>query len=322
MADSTYLPISELKKLVAEAVSDFDVSYMDTTLPSTGDGSATRWLMREFCHSKANQGMSEASLYQYMTAIKMLVGYCKKEITLIDHRDINMFIEHYRMTGVQSTTVKNKYELISSVFSWLTIRHYIAENPMLMVDKVKTEQKFKKPLTQSEIEMIKVAIEHKGNLEEQKKNMAMFYFMLDTGVRVSELCSIKVSDCNFKDKTVVVMGKESKEREVYFTDKTVVRMNEYFRVRPDMVDGYSIDCPLIASLRGHHTIVPYSVQTTMKQLGELSGVTRLHPHLIRATMATNLANKGVPITSIAKLLGHVDLSSINRYVLVSNQSRK
>lgn len=323
LADQTTMSVSDLKKLIAEEVDMFSISHIGELLPCTNDGSASRKIMSEFCKHKANQGMSSDSLYQYCNAIKMLLEHCKKELTLMDYTDINLFTEYYRKTGVSEVTVLHKFELISSVFTFMMNRKYISENPMFLADKIKPDTKLKKPLSQQEIEKIKMVIE-KQKPEIARRNMAMVDFMLDTGVRVSELCNLQLNSVNFDERTVIVFGKERKEREVYFTDKTKVRLMEYIINRKDYQknNGIDNDSYLFVSTRGQHKMVPYSIQTTIKDIGVKAGVSRLHPHLLRATMATNLADHNVPITTIARLLGHSDLSTINRYVIVSNKSIK
>lgn len=96
----------------------------------------------------------------------------------------------------------------------------------------------------------------------------------------------------------------------------MVRLKKYLNNRNG---GCAIDSPLFSTL-----IKPYrhmnksGVENILKTLGENSGVIRLHPHLLRATFATNLSKKGVPIDVIAKLLGHANLNTITRYVLVTD----
>ena len=74
--------------------------------------------------------------------------------------------------------------------------------------------------------------------------------------------------------------------------------------------------PLFKSFKSDDRIHKSAVETMMRKVGERSGVTRIHPHLLRATFATRLAEKDTDIGIIAKLLGHSNLGSINRYVLL------
>ena len=78
---------------------------------------------------------------------------------------------------------------------------------------------------------------------------------------------------------------------------------------------YSDNAPLFKSFKSNDRIHKSGVEAMMRKVGTKSGVVRIHPHLLRATFATRLAEKDTDIGVIAKLLGHSDLQSVNRYVL-------
>ena len=206
----------------------------------------------------------------------------------------------------------------------MLFRSYIATNPVAETETPKNHHKEKKPLSDREIEQIKVASEKLGAYR-AARSLAIFYFLLDTGVRVSELCNIKMIDVDFVQKSVVVLGKGNKERTVYFTDKTLIRLSEYFSFRQTvkMINGqliYDAKVPLFSCYnKREEKLTPGTIRTVLHKIGNDSGVVRLHPHLVRATFATNLAKKGVRLEVIAELLGHADLNTITKYVLLSKE---
>ena len=110
---------------------------------------------------------------------------------------------------------------------------------------------------------------------------------------------------------------------MYFSPRTLVRLQEYFKIREDIQLNssgmmYAINTPLfVRTDKTYHRLSKNAVENVMETLGEISGVTRLHPHLLRATFATNLARRGVDIHVIAKALGHANLRTIERYVLLT-----
>jgi site-specific recombinase XerD len=158
------------------------------------------------------------------------------------------------------------------------------------------------------------------------RNIAMINFMLDSGVRVSELCGIKMSNVDFLHNKVLILGKGNKERYVYFSDRTKARLEVYFRNRNDMdTNNFNelcfkyADLPLFASCDKHcRCMNKGSVESMLKTIGKNAGIERLHPHLLRATFATNLAKRGVSTSAIAKALGHANLNTIHRYILLSD----
>lgn len=209
--------------------------------------------------------------------------------------------------------IKRKY--LSSVFSYLYKHKKIADNPMSIVEPVKYKKCIKVSLKDEEIELLKINTTN-------SRDLAIIHFFLDTGVRVSELCGINLEDVDFKNYTCKVLGKGNKERTVAFSGKTAMRLNEYLKQRKDInMNGtyctYASNTPLFASRNGYPArLCKTAIESMVRKLGIISGVTRVHPHLFRATFATRLAERDTDIGVIAKLLGHADLESVNRYVLI------
>lgn len=131
-----------------------------------------------------------------------------------------------------------------------------------------------------------------------------------------------MEDVDFKNYTCKVLGKGNKERTVAFSGKTAMRLNEYLKQRKDInMNGtyctYASNTPLFASRKGYPArLCKIAIESMVRKLGIISGVTRVHPHLFRAIFATKLAERDTDIGVIAKLLGHADLESVNRYVLI------
>ena len=325
LADKTTLSINELKNLIAIELYNYSIEKIETTELSTGDGSVTCALFKYFEIGKRSTGMQSESIRRYREVVEQLCNLTHKELNMITSEDINVFLFMYKeIYKIQDSTMHSKRLYLSSVFSYLHKHKKIAANPMELIEPIKCKVKVKKPLTDEEIERIRMACE-KQNGKVSRRNIAMINFMLDTGVRVSELCNIKLSDVDFIKKRVLILGKGNKERYVYFSDRTKVRLEVYFKDRNDIkIDGFDmttqIDCPLFANTNKHHRkLSKSSVEVILKKVGELANVIRLHPHLLRATFATNLARKGVDINAIANALGHSNLNTIHRYVLLSDE---
>ena len=293
-----------------------------TELASKNNGEMTKELLKYFRIGKLSSGRTSASIEQYERAALQLCRFVNKELNLITDDDIKYFLVEYPNKNpegkrVMGSTMDNKRRSLSSVFSYLYKNKKIAENPMDNIERIKYKKSIKKPLTEAEIEEIKIACEKYGR--NRKRNYAMILFILDTGVRVSELSGIRLSDVDFDQLTVKVLGKENKERFVYFTEGTKIRIREYMKTRKDM-DIFNTQIsninqiPLFASSKG--TSVPMtvrSIQNVVKTIGSYVGI-KIHPHLLRATGATSWHKRGMPIDVCADLLGHANLNSVMIYV--------
>lgn len=316
LADNVNMSIGELKAAIEISMFDYNVEKIETTELSVGGGRMTDALWLYFEIGKLSQNLSQASLIQYKLVTYQLVSIVNKELNMITSDDIKVFLLKMKMVyGNSDVTINNKRLVLSSIFSYLHKYGKIASNPMYKVDPIKCRSQLKKPLTDIEIELILMACDDLPS-KARDRAIAMIYFMLDTGVRVSELCSLKVGDIDMEHRKGIVLGKGNKERWIYFSEKTLVRLKKYLA---DRKGGNGPETPLFSSL-----VKPFGymhkggVEVLLKEIGASCGVTRLHPHLLRATFATNLSKKGVPIDVIAKLLGHANLNTITRYVLVTD----
>jgi site-specific recombinase XerD len=192
---------------------------------------------------------------------------------------------------------------------------------MDMVEQIKYKSKVKQPLESSEIENIKYAISNEKNKLIKSRNTTIIQLFLDTGLRVSELSNINISDINFDRKEIKVLGKGNKERIVLFSDDTSDKIKEYLKYRNIVINKArcNYDIPLFMNKANTRRLKPSGIQNMLKTLRKPSGVRRLHCHLLRSTSATNLAKNGIPIDIIAKYLGHSGLNVIQRYVINSQE---
>lgn len=304
---------------------DYAISHVqDTGLITVNDGKTTSDLMKYFKMGKLSSGMAERSIEQYEIAVRQLCEFVHKELNLITTEDIRYFLVEYGNPeknpygrSVQKSTMDGKRRCLSSVFDYLFRNKKIAENPMLQVDRIKYRKTIKKPLNETEIEEIKIACENYGR--NRIRNYSMILFMLDTGLRVSEISNIKLSDIDFEKMHVKVLGKGDKERYVYFTGRTKVRLREYMKIRKD-VDIYDTTAadlsqiPLFASSRAPYgALSPRAIEDVHTMLSSHTGI-KIHPHLMRATGATLWHQKGMPIDCCADILGHSNLNTVMTYV--------
>lgn len=293
---------------------NFSVEQITSTELTTTNGNTTDLLFEYFRIGKMSSNKSDLTIDQYRRVVNQLCDFSRKELNMITSDDVLSFLAKYKkIHNVKDSTMDSKRKYLSSVFSYLYKHKKISENPMSIIEPVKYKKCVKVPLRDEEIELLKINCTN-------TRDLAIFQFSLDTGVRVSELCGINLSDMDFRNYNCKILGKGNKERIVSFSGKTMMRINEYLKLRKDInFNGafmqYSDNTPLFKSFKRNDRIHKSGVEAMMRKVGMKSGVVRIHPHLLRATFATRLAEKDTDIGIIAKLLGHTDLQSVNRYVL-------
>ena len=141
------------------------------------------------------------------------------------------------------------------------------------------------------------------------RNITVIELLFASGMRVSELCDLRVCDIDMKQGCVRIIGKGNKERTIYLTDIAVMHLGKYIGTR---TEG--------ALFRGKGTarMTKGGIEAAVKRIGEQAGVTNVHCHRFRRTLASNLIQKGVNILTVAQILGHADLRTTQEYCYIGS----
>ena len=196
--------------------------------------------------------------------------------------------------------------LIAAFFQWLLKEDHIAKNPCMNIPAIKYPDKVRLPFSTVEIDKLRFACS-------TTRERAIVELLLATGIRVSELTGLRVDDINFANMSVHVRnGKGAKERTVYMTDLARQHLQAYLMERKTISDG-------LFMTKFGEPIMPGGIRDMMRNLGKRAGVDNVHPHRFRRTFATGLANRGMDIQEIKKLLGHSDINTTMKYVYTSDE---
>lgn len=169
-------------------------------------------------------------------------------------------------------------------------------------------------LTEDEIKTILGAMD--WNTASGARNSAMVWTFLDTGLRRSELVNLKLADAHIEEGYLRVLGKGNKERVVplgVHCQRMLLRYRDHFRPIPDLAN---ID-HFFLSLDGN-SLSKNSVGLIIARLGKRTGVSRLHPHLLRHTFATRYLINGGDVFTLQRILGHTTLAMVNHYVQLAS----
>ena len=139
--------------------------------------------------------------------------------------------------------------------------------------------------------------------ERDKLIIELFYV---TGIRLSELINIKISDLNFDNNLVKVLGKRNKERLIPLSSR-IVKELQFF------IENYKIDNYLFTNLGGTKVYTKLVYRVVNKYIGKISSINKKSPHILRHTFATHMLNNGADINAIKELLGHANLSATQVY---------
>ena len=285
----------------------YDVSESCTELAVCDDSNER--IINTYIASMRLEGRSEKTLKQYYDALTKLLDEIPKNIKDIKTNDIRYHLAHYQSTHkVSNATVNNKRKFLSAFFVWATKEEIIDRNPMLKINSIKEKYVTKKPF--SDIELAKIRDVLKNDREK-----ALVEFLLSTGCRVSEVAGLKVEDVNFRDGECVVCGKGNKERTVYINNKAMYYLERYL---PDKKDASR---PLFLNGWGK-SMAKGNIEQLMRDIGKRAGVSKVHPHRFRRTMATNAMKRGMPVQYIQVILGHSKLDTTMIYCIYDKEMVK
>lgn len=292
-----------LKTSLHMAMYEYDISQKETSIVLRQPDGYT--YMEKFLLSKGAFGLSDTTLSNYRLTISMFLDSINKPLAELTDDDFIYYLERYRQTRhVSFARIKNMQSALSSFFTWLHKKRYIPSNPVAQLDSIKLPKTIKKPLSDEDRELLKIKCK-------QLRDLALMEFLYSTGVRVSEAVLLNREDINFSSGDVTVFGKGSKERETYITPSAGIYLKMYLESRTD-------DNPaLFVSLRSpYKRLSKNGIEAMLRSLGKHTGVSNVHPHRFRRTMATNALNRGMPIEQVSKLLGHTKLDTTQIYCSV------
>lgn len=224
--------------------------------------------------------------------------------------------EHYR----KPRSVARKLSSLRSFYRYCLNNSLVEANPFDDVSSPKLDKTLPKFLYAEEIEILFDSIDTKTLLG--SRDYALLEFMYGTGVRVSELCSIKENDIDYINKQVIVLGKGKKERYLPLHDLIIDALQEYIsyaRRELQIKNKKEISNNLFLNNHGG-PLTPRGVRDILKRLVEKASENyKISPHMIRHTFATHLLNNGADLITVQELLGHSNLSTTQIYTHISNE---
>lgn len=300
-----YLNISQLKKLQEVLLKQLS----ENEAPKENISNAE--YMKLFLDAKKIEGCSPRTISYYRVTIDHLLSRIDTPIRKITTDEMRSYlVEYQQINNCSKVTVDNVRRNISSFFSWLEEEDYILKSPMRRIHKIKTKTVVKEVISDEIMEMMRDQCT-------QMRDVAMIDLLYSTGIRVGELVNLNITDVNLQQRECVVYGKGDKERRVYFDAKAKIHLQKYLDSRRD-------DNPaLFVTLDAPHTRLKISgVEIRLRELGRKLGLTRIHPHKFRRTMATRAIDKGMPIEQVQKILGHSQIDTTMQYAIVNQANVK
>lgn len=268
-------------------------------------------LLDMFISAKRVEGCSEKTLKYYQASIMRLFSTVDIPAIRMRTDDLRGYLSEYQQTSQCSkSNIDNIRRILSSFFAWLEDENYILKSPVRRIHKIKSNQPVKETYTDESLEIMR---DQCGCL----RDLALIDLLSSTGMRVGELVRLNRSDIDFENRECIVFGKGSKERPVYFDARTKIHLKNYLDSRTD--ENPALFVSLIQPFK---RLEISGVEIRLRNLGRKLGITKVHPHKFRRTLATRAIDKGMPIEQVQKLLGHAKIDTTMQYAMVNQNNVK
>ena len=230
----------------------------------------------------------------------------------INASDANNYVSKLFGDGLKSSSVNRKISAIKSFYIFLQKKKIIMKSPI--ADIVMPKQEKYLPVSMSEEEVERLLNSPDSNIQIERRDKAMIEVLYATGIRISELTNLKLTDLDINRSVLKVFGKGSKERLVPFGEKAAESLSLYLIDRKDLKSK-----EIFLSNRGTkisrsafwQRIKIYTKRENLK--------ISISPHTLRHAFATHLLNRGADLRSVQILLGHSDLSTTQIYTHIAKQ---
>ena len=222
---------------------------------------------------------------------------------------IRSYIIELKENGMENRSINRKVSTLRSFYSFYLREKEIKVTPMTGIKSLKQPKELAKFVPEHDI--VKISFEETNDFVTLRSEV-VFEILYQTGIRQSELRSIKDDDVDAISKSIKVLGKRSKERIIPVGDELLEKIDKYKTVRDDFFAERD-NTLLIVDNKGRQASPKFIYDLIHKMLVGVTTIEQKSPHILRHTFATHLLNRGADIRAIQKLLGHSSLSSTQIY---------
>ena len=267
------------------------------------------------------RNLAQNTLSSYRQDLQHLTGWlAHHQLTLltVSAMDLQAFLAERLDGGYKASSSARLLSAMRRLFQYCYREKLRADDPSALLAAPKLPQRLPKDLSEAQVERLLQAPSVEIPLELRDK--AMLELLYATGLRVSELVGLTLSDISLRQGVVRVIGKGNKERLVPLGEEAVHWLEQYMEYgRPWLLNGQTLDV-LFPSNRAQQ-MTRQTFWHRIKHYATLAGIDseKLSPHVLRHAFATHLLNHGADLRVVQMLLGHSDLSTTQIYTHVATE---
>ena len=259
---------------------------------------------------KSEKRYSKYTLTSYQTDLLQFFSFLLDSFSIenpdkVNFKIIRSWISRLVESGLKNTSVNRKISSLKSYFRFLEVSGYSSENPTLKIISPKISKKLPVFVEKSNINDLLDKEYFKDDFcgHRDRLIIEVFYF---TGIRLMELLNIHVTDIDFTNSLVKVLGKRNKERLIPLSNNTLRDLKLFIKT-------YKLNNYLFTNIDGEKLYAKKVYRIVNKYISMVSSIKKKSPHVLRHSFATHMLNNGADINAIKELLGHANLSATQVY---------
>lgn len=259
------------------------------------------------------------SYYNDLVEYNEFLGNNFINILDIDYDVVTKYMKYLYERKINKNSISRKLSSIRGFYNYLVKEGIISNNYFKDVSNPKKELYLPKFLKNEEIDKIFSICSYDNKIDQ--RDSLIIELLYATGIRVSELVNIKISDIDFECRTIKILGKGSKERIVIYNNHTKealdIYLNDGYHEFNKLSSGY-----LILNKNGNKLSERY-IRDIVNKLVRKAGLDiKISPHTVRHTFATDMLEGGSDLMTVKELLGHESLNTTSIYTHVTNEQIK
>jgi site-specific recombinase XerD len=276
--------------------------------------------------------MKLSEVYKLYEADKKIIGFSPYTFKAYKIQ-MDLMIRHFGDTDIESlsladlkiylakdadrlkpSSIGHRIRFIRSIFRYAHEEGYISTFTAAKIKEPKEGKRIPKFIVEEDIERLRDAATG-------AREKALICLLYATGCRVGEVHRMNRSDINWENRSIVVLGKGDKQREVYFDTKTYLWLKEYLATREDDCESLFVSERKVQGEYRRSEI--HQLRYTVKRVAKRSKVdVNVYPHRFRHSFATHLMDRGAPLEVISDLCGHEKVETTKIYAALSGDRRR
>ncbi|MDH7603347.1 MAG: site-specific tyrosine recombinase XerD [Melioribacter sp.] len=268
------------------------------------------------------KNLSENTIHSYEIDLKKFFTFLESnnvnDLNDVTSEIISSYFDEQRKLGIDTATVARYMSSIKGFWKYLDDSNYIEKNPTEKLYSVKKSRKLPAVLSFEEIEKILQSVNTDTYLG--IRDRAILELFYSSGLRVTELINLKISDLFFEDEVIRVFGKGSKERIIPIGQSAIYWINEYLKSsRPLLEKKMKSQNYVFLNKRGTKLSRMW-IWKIFNFYANQAGIKKeIHPHTFRHSFATHLIERGADLRAVQEMLGHADISTTQIYTHIDRE---